>query len=275
MPNAATDPSVTKPTRKGTLRWLGDAAEVITVAPIPKAPQSKKKPKASKSKTPKVVPTDEVIHRRMYCTHLCDVCQDAIPRHYCNRIPNPRYRQEMKRANKLRKSGEPYQLPKIIITECFDCYTVRREADRAAYQRWCSTHRLHALDRMLRLMAWCGIEVDQAMAWRRFTVLDKPGQVEALKEIEECTAGMIDDYREITTHPFAEAMDEMAALELRPPPEMPEDDATDATVEIEVEVFRLTGETEIVLNDSGWRKLHNAVLYYLNSYWAVTLIIDR
>ena len=236
-------------------------AEVIEFAPLPKPPKLNRRQRREQTKRQRAA-MPGIVHRLMFCTHRCDVCQDAIPRYYCNQIKNPRYRQEAKRA---RKAGTPPPL-KIIN----DCWTVRREADRAAYQRWCSTHRLHALDRMLRLMAWCGIEVDQAMAWRRFTVLDKPGQVEALKEIEECTAGMIDDYREITTHPFAEAMDEMAALELRPPPEMPEDDATDATVEIEVEVFKLTGETEIALNDSGWRKLHGAVIHCVTAYQNAT-----
>lgn len=232
--------------------------EVITVTPI-------QKPARLNRAQRRALARETLTHRKRFCPHRCDTCGDYIPRHYCNRIKNPRLKAERKRA---RSSGLP---PLKFITECYDCYTVRRESDRTAYQRWCATHRLHALDRMLRLMAWCGVEVDTAMAWRRFSALGGPAKIEAMREIEECTAGMIDDYREIAEpHPFADAMDEMAALELRPPMERPEDDATDATVEIEVEVFKLTGETEIVLNDSGWRKLHNAVLYYLNAYQRLT-----
>jgi hypothetical protein len=210
-------------------------------------------------------------HRRQYCQCRCDVCNDYIPRHYCNRIKNPRLKADQKRHRARRKAGQPTTEPLKIITECFDCYTVRREASRAEYQRWCSTHRLHALDRMLRLMAWCGIRVDAALAWRRFTVLDKPAQIEAIKEIEECTAGMIDDYREIAEpHPFAVAMDEMEELQARLPEFESDDNATTETVEMAIEVHRMMGEADIALSDSDWRRLHQAVLYYLNAYRIIT-----
>lgn len=237
-------------------------AEVIVVQPI-------NKPLRLNRAQRRALARATLYHRKQFCPHRCDICGDWIPTYYMNVIVNEKWEKEVRALQKKQQRTKAGWMPlprhpKDLVC-CFDCYTVRREESRHQHQRWCSTHRLHPLERMLRLIAWCGIEVDPALAWRRF--LSSSQKEEAVREIEECTAGILDHYPEPEPmHHFAEAMEEMAALELLPPMPQPEDEATEESVALEISVFKLTGESDIVLNDQGWRRLARSVKHCLEAY---------
>jgi len=211
-------------------------------------------------------------HRRRFCQARCDLCGDYIPSYYQSQLLNPKWRKEVRaiRQQRRREKSKACPLPRHSkhLTCCFDCHIVQTEAARGIWQQWCGSHQHHPLDRLMRLLRWTGIETDDRLAWRHFYAAKGGGrEAEALKEIAACTAGILERHREPEPpQMFARAMDEIRALELSAPVAMPGDDPTDATVELELEIYRLTGVTELTMNDDDWRALHETVTHCLESY---------
>lgn len=208
-----------------------------------------------------------LFYRQKYCPFRCGNCGDSIPFYYVNTRINPKWRGEVRRSRRQQRkdNADTCFLPRHPkhVTFCLDCYLARSDARRQQHQHWVNCHRYHPLDRLHRLLRWFGVDVDTASAWARYHASqeDRGARIEMEREIAETTAAILSqiDHTDPQPHPFSAAMEEMSASGVGAPSEDPDADATEAVVGIEIEIYRLTGASDLRLNDDGWRQLMASV----------------